>query len=194
MRVASKIPVNVVVVRVLILLICLVVQSACFGKKDEAIAAQDKGGDYLLGLVGYNYTDRNISDYSVNGAAGGHVFLSSPASGGSGTTCCVRLSKTQIGHMRVKVRWQVDGCTYLMSNPVSNATAKIRHFHYQEIEVDVPQVAGIKPHYLETHFYPDGSVQVLLTEDFSEPRIVLSERRLDKSSFPRCHDDKKPTY
>lgn len=151
------------------------------------------GGDYiLLGLLGYNYTDRHISDYSVDNSGGGNIQKSSPTSGGSGITCCVRLSKNDIGPIRVKVRWQVDGCIYVESNPRTGATARLRHFYYKEAEVDVQRVIGEKPNYIETHFYPDGSVQVLLTENASEPRLALDERRLDQSSFPRCRDDKNP--
>lgn len=42
-----------------------------------------------LGIVGYNYTNRAINTFTIDGAGGGNLYVSSPASGGGGTTCCV---------------------------------------------------------------------------------------------------------
>jgi hypothetical protein len=91
----------------------------------------------------------------------------------------------------VKVRWQVDGCTYVESNPITGATGKVRHFYYKETEVDAVRVAGNDPSYIETHFFSDGSVRVQVTENVSKPLLVLDQRRSDKSLFPRCKDDKE---
>jgi hypothetical protein len=147
---------------------------------------------FLLGLIGYNYTDRHISDYTVGGAGGSPVMLSSPTSGGSGITCCLRLSKKSTGPIRVKVRWQLDGCTYLLRNERTGAVAELRHFYYKEADVDVLRIGGGAPGYIETHFYPEGSVQVRLTDHFSSPLLKLDPKRTDKSSFPKCKDDEKP--
>jgi hypothetical protein len=147
---------------------------------------------FLLGLIGYNYTDRHISDYSVNGAGGFDVMLSSPTSGGSGITCCVRLRRNSVVPSRVKVRWQYDGCIYIMKNDLTGATDKVRHYYYKEAEVDVRRADSGAPEYIETHFYQDGSVQVLATDDISRPLLNLDETRVDKSSFPNCKNDEKP--
>jgi hypothetical protein len=167
--------------------------SACHAQQAKVSVVKDRNEGYtLLGLLGYNYTDRDIDDYSVDGAGGGNVILSSPTSGGSGVTCCVKLSNTYKGPIRVKVRWQVDGCKYLIKDDRTGRSDEVRHFYYKETEVDVHRTAENKLGYIETHFYPDGTVKVQLTEHASHPRFVLDENRPDKSFFPRCKDDKKP--
>jgi hypothetical protein len=147
---------------------------------------------FLLGLVGYNYTDRHISNYTVNGVGGGDVLLSSESGGGSGVTCCVRLAKKSVITPRVRVRWQHDGCTYFMRNDQTGATARIRHYYYKEAEIDVQRADSGSPGYIETHFYPDGSVQVRTTENFFDPSLKLDPKRVDKSYFPKCKNDEKP--
>jgi hypothetical protein len=178
--------------RPFLLLASFAMFASCHAQKLDESESR-RGSEYtLLGLVGYNYTDRHISNYSVDSAGGGNVNMSSPTSGGSGVTCCVKLSKKYTGPILVKVRWQVDGCIYIVSNPRTGATAKLRHFYYKEAEVRAQRVVGENPKYIETHFYPDGSVQVLLTENGSNPRLVLDGKRPDKSSFSRCKDDTNP--
>lgn len=157
-------------------------------------SALEKGKEthFLLGLVGYNYTDHHISDYTVNGAGGAFVRLSSSTGGGSGITCCVKLSKKSFVPPRVKVRWQYDGCVYFMKNDETGATDWVRHFYYKEAEVELQRADSGTPRYLETHFYPDGSVKVRSIDDFSDPLIKLDPKRADKSSFPKCKNNEKP--
>jgi hypothetical protein len=174
-----------------LMMLCAAV-TACHARSENSAWGKDDEKDLLLGLVGYNYTDRNISTYTVNDSGGGHVFLSSPDSGGSGVTCCVRISKKSTRPLRVKVRWQYDGCTYLIKNDRTGAADRVRHFYFRETEVDVPRNAREEPDTIETHFYPDGSVQVFLSKDGAAPRLSLDGRRKDKSSFPRCKNDENP--
>lgn len=177
---------------IVLIVAALLADSKCRASESNASQAQSSNNVLSLSLVGYNYTDRHISDYSVNGTGGANVFQSSPSSGGSGVTCCVTLFTAKSGAIRVKVRWQVDGCTYVVSNPRTGATQELTHFFYKEKEVEVTSTTSGRPSYLETHFYPDGSAQVQLTENISRPRLALDENRPDKSSFPRCKDGKKP--
>jgi len=44
---------------------------------------------------------------------------------------------------------------------------------------------------LETHFYPDGSVKVKVTESISLPELRLDEDRKDQTIFSRCKDENK---
>jgi len=159
----------------------------------DEFRSKKRGGDYvLLSLIGYNYTDRHISDYSVSGAGGGHINLSSATSGGSGQACCVRLSRVGGRTFLIKVRWQVDGCKYVERDPRTGATDEIRHFYYKEMDVNVQRMDDQNPGYIETHFYADGSIKVRLTEMASEPILSLDETRPDKSSFSRCKNDEQP--
>lgn len=175
-----------------LLLMLLAVFSVCRAQQTPVSPKTQNADHMLLGLVGYNYTDRHISNYSVNGADGGDVIMSSPTSGGSGVSCCLRLSNKQVGLLRLKVRWQVDGCVYLIKDNSTGKADKVRHYFYREVDANVQRPVGASSKYVETHFYPDGSVKVLLTKNMSSPLLVLDERRPDKSSFPRCKDDEKP--
>lgn len=145
-----------------------------------------------LALIGFNYTDRDIEDYSVKGVGGGDVRLSSSTSGGGGSTCCISFSSVRPPLGKVKVRWQSDGCMYLLKNEITGKSQKIRHLYYKEASVDVKDISLGNPRYIETHFYPDGIVQVLLTKEISNPLIRLDGNRPDKSAFPGCKDGKKP--
>lgn len=174
-------------------LIALSIATMCHVPSVEAVEQKKTGDKYLLlGLVGYNYTDRHISEYSVDGASGGYVRLSSRTGGGSGTTCCVKIQRNYRDRMTVKVRWQVDGCTYLIKDDRTGEADKVRYFYYKEAEVEVLHRDGGDPQYIETHFFPDGSVKVQLTESMSRPILDLDRKRPDKSLFPRCKDDKNP--
>jgi hypothetical protein len=173
-------------------MVSLPVITASDARAEKSAREQLKEKYFLLGLVGYNYTDRHISNYTVNGAGGFDVMLSSPTSGGSGITCCVRLAKKSLIPPRVKVRWQYDGCIYLIKDDQDGKADRVRHYYYKEAEVDVQRADGGTPEYLETHFYSDGTVQVAATDDLSRPRLKLDENRLDKSLFPKCKNDEKP--
>jgi hypothetical protein len=158
-------------------------------------AAQEKtkDGEYIsLDLIGYNYTDRDINDYDVDGQGGGDIQLSSPTSGGGGIVCCARLAMRESEPIIVRVRWQIGGCTYLMRSEFTGSTQRVSHYFYKEEYVKVHRPRGIKPSHLESHFYPDGSVVVLLTDEMSLPRLSLSESRSEQSKFPKCKNDKKP--
>ena len=180
------------ILRSLFFMVLLTIISSSDARAEKSAREQLKEKYFLLGLVGYNYTDRHISNYTVNGAGGLDVMLSSSTSGGSGITCCVRLAKKSLIPPRVKVRWQYDGCIYLIRDERDGKADRVRHYYYKEVEVDVLRADHGTPEYLETHFYPDGTVKVSATDDLSRPRLILDEKRFDKSLFPKCKNDEKP--
>ena len=182
------------VLRIVLVLLLFPIGLPSSARAEKSAYEKIKEQYFLLGLVGYNYTNRHISDYSVNSAGGAFVRLSSPTGGGSGITCCVRLAKNKITPFRVKVRWQHDGCIYLIRNDRTGKAAEVRHYYYKEAEVEVQRADSGTPGYIETHFYPDGSVQVVTTDYFSDPRLALDPKRVDQSLFPRCENDEKPEY
>lgn len=185
---------NFRVLKVFCLLIALLlIDSIYFMPRAGAAQLDGKNNEYVtLDLIGYNYTDRDINDYDVDGQSGGIIQLSSPTSGGSGIVCCVRLAMGRSTPIIVRVRWQVDGCTYLMKSEFTGSTQRLSHYFYKEDYVEVPRPKGIKPRHLESHFYPDGSVAVRLTSDISLPLLSLRESRPEKSKFQKCKNDKKP--
>lgn len=179
-------------IRNLVFMVSFASFSAGSAQAEQSARERLKEKYFLLGLVGYNYTDRHISDYTVDGAGGADISLSSPTGGGSGITCCIKLAKKYVVPPRVKVRWQYDGCIYLMKNDRTGATARVRHYYYKEAEVDLQRADSGTPGYIETHFYPDGTVHVRSTDNFSSPELNLDPKRVDKSQFPRCKDDEEP--
>jgi len=185
---------NFQVLRVLCLVAALLlIDVVFFMPRVCAEQIESKNNEHVtLDLLGYNYTDRDINDYDVDGEGGGIIQLSSPTSGGSGIVCCVRLAMGRSTPIIVRVRWQVDGCTYLMTSERTKKTQRMYHYFYKEEYVEVPHPQGVKPRHLETHFYPDGSVAVRLTDRISLPLLSLRESRPDKSKFPKCENDKKP--
>lgn len=176
-----------------IVVICLIVSIVCTGlarsvEFDVSGSARTKS----LSLVGYNYTDKFIESYTVDYASGGDIKLSSATSGGGGISCCFDYYPGVNEKMLVKVRWQMDGCTYVLKNPITKATADVRHLYYKEEMVEVKRKTSGVPEFIETHIFPDGSVKVFLTAEISSPILRLDAERADKSSFPRCKDGKKP--
>jgi hypothetical protein len=57
-----------------------------------SIASELKAGaprHHALAIVGYNYTERYIDSFHVNGQGGGNLYVSGPTAGGGSSACCV---------------------------------------------------------------------------------------------------------
>jgi hypothetical protein len=143
-----------------------------------------------LSLAGYNYTNRYINEFSVDGQGGGNLYVSSLTGGGGGTTCCAKFWPGV--KYKVKVRWQSGACYFRVRASDSNDVYNRLHSYYKEAEVAVDDRAGERARYMEVHFYPDGSVQLAATEQPSAPRLALEKDREDKTRHPRCPNDEKP--
>jgi hypothetical protein len=158
----------------------------------ENASGAAKGNEpVMLAITGYNYTNRHIGSFSVNGAGGGNIFVSTPASGGGGTTCCVRYrpgSKVR----KVVVEWQTGGCYFHEKSEVSGDVFDTLHSFSHRREVDVDPAIPADPQVLEVHFYPDGGIKASITANESPPRLRLDGAREDKTRYPRCPNDKKP--
>lgn len=126
-----------------------------------------------LALLGYNYTDRQITAFSVtdqagNSTFGGNVALSSPGSGGSGSSCCVMLRPNETQSVRLKVEWTLDGVREKYAKPGDGE----KLFHGT---VTIAPPYPKRPNNLEIHFYPDGHLEGVISEFPSDPRIVHPE-------------------
>lgn len=144
-----------------------------------------------LAIHGYNYTDRYIGYFKVDSVGGGNIYVSGPDSGGGGTTCCAFYTKGA-GSWKAKVNWQTGACRWAETVQKSGETVFELHKYYKTVEVDVDPQIPLDPKHLEVHFYPDGSIQIALTEEESPPRLVLSKDREDKSPSPQCPGNKEP--
>lgn len=144
-----------------------------------------------LAIVGYNYTNRYINTFEVDGAGGGNLFVSSPTSGGGGTTCCA-LYMPGLPGLKLTIRWQDAGCIYHTKSTTSNEVFEHIYHTYKEAEVPVEDLGGLQPRYLEVHFYPDGTVQAAATQQESPPRLKLPKQREDRDPYQLCPGDKSP--
>ena len=144
-----------------------------------------------LTIYGYNYTNRYIDQFYVNGNAGSNLGVSTPTAGGSKTVCCFSYAPGTPAPKTVKVKWQHEACEYKVTTS-DNETFSRMHSFFKIQEVAVNPNVPANPGYFEVHFYPDGHVEAAITEHSSPPRLLLSEDREDRSDYPRCPDDQKP--
>lgn len=154
-----------------------------------------------LVIQGYNYTDMFIDSFTVNGAGGGNIFVSSPTTGGGGSVCCFSFNPSATRPILLKIRWAAAYCMEHKANPYSFGPRFVdeRKALWKEAlvplsEVSTPAMA------LEVHFYPDGHVEAAVTAGHSSPRLKLpisaDEQRPGASShFPPCsHDQLQQGY
>jgi hypothetical protein len=145
-----------------------------------------------LSITGYNYTDRYINDFSVNGNSGGNIYVSSPSGGGGGSTCCATYVSGDKA-WRVRVEWQIGGCMYDKSVNDDGSLVYSIHPYYKEVVVQIDPRIPNDPKYLEVHFYPDGHIEAAVTEKKSAPRLVLEKNRENKTSrLATCPNGRRP--
>ena len=182
--------------RASVLLLTMLCTAACNSQTTGEPGAEpppkklSRGTLISLGIVGYNYTNRYIDAFSVDGAGGGNLFVSGPSSGGGGTACCTPYV-IGLKTFKVKVRWHTAACTY--NERVSHGEKfSDTHRFFKEMQVQVEPNIPDNPRYLEVHIYPDDRVEAVVTEEVSRPRLILSKDREDNSDYPRCPNGKKP--
>ena len=108
-----------------------------------------------LTLYGLNYTDLYIKSFSVSGIGGGNIFVSSPTSGGGGGVCCMPWYPGAALPIPVRVTWTRDNKRWC------------------EKEVMITGPVPEKPENFAVHFYPDGHIEIELTEDIPVPKLQL---------------------
>ena len=144
-----------------------------------------------LTIYGYNYTNRYIDQFHVNGNAGSNLGVSTPTAGGSKSVCCFTYTPGTPAPKTVKVKWQHGACEYTITTSSGYTTSRAHPF-FKTLEVPVNPKIPANPGYFEVHFYPDGHVEAAITVHSSPPRLILSEDREDRSDYPRCPNDQKP--
>ena len=143
-----------------------------------------------LALVGYNYTNRYIDQFDVDGQGGGNIYVSGPGTAGSGSACCVSY-RSGAKARKVKIRWQTDACTY--NERVSGSERfSDTYSYFKELEVQVDSNIPDYPRYFEVHIYSDGHAEATITAHESKARLTLGNEHEDKSNYLRCPNDKKP--
>jgi Protein of unknown function (DUF3304) len=155
---------------------------------NEAPQAQAQGPSQGLLIQGYNDTDTYIDSFTVNGAGGGNVFVSSPTTGGGKSVCCFNFNAAS--KAPVTIRWAASYCMYSATNKYGESY-QWRKSIFREVQVPVERPTGIVPAALEVHFYPDGHVEVAVTAGHSPPRLKLpitadEQRPGASNNFPPC--------
>ena len=110
-----------------------------------------------LTIYGYNYTDLYIDSFEVGGNGGGNLEVSIPNAGGGKSVCCASVYPALVPY-EVKVKWK-------------GREGKNR---WCETKVMLNGPTPAKPEYFEVHFYPDGHIEVAVTEHASKPRLQLT--------------------
>lgn len=111
-----------------------------------------------LGIHGFNYTDRVIELFSIDGRGGGNIAVSSPTSGGGKTTCCLRWYPGSQLSRPVKIEWMryKNDKEFWCKKTVM-------------LKAPFPE----KPTDVAVHFMPDGNIEVELTEGYPELKLRL---------------------
>jgi hypothetical protein len=138
----------------------LMLSAGCDAKDNNAIA---------LGIVGYNYTDRAIASFSVNGSGGGNIYLSSPDGGGGKTVCCVSVRATTQLPITMEIKWTWDR--------VEDDGGKVlRQEESRTTKAVLKGPIPANPTQFEVHFYPDGHVELAISNIYSPPRLKLERK------------------
>jgi len=148
---------------------CFLAGVACVFALLPILASCEDSKPVMLGITGYNYTDRYIDRFSVGGQAGGNVFLSTATSGGGNTSCCIGYNPRRPLPIWMKVEWtwgRVEDSAGNVIKPDEHAEATV------ELRGPVP----LDPQDLEVHFMPDRTVQLRITAKRSEPLLIIDRR------------------
>ncbi len=127
----------------------------------------------MLGITGYNYTDRYIDGFSVNGQGGTNMGAHT---NGSGEACCIVWRPGTALPVPMFVEWTYGENQDLRTGQIY----KPRETHRVEVELKgpVPQ----NPTVFAVHFYPNNTVQVEVAEDYPKPRLRRSNMTKEAQS------------
>lgn len=123
----------------------------------------------MLAITGYNYTDRYIDGFSVNGQGGSNVLLSDDSDGGGKTTCCIVWRPGTALPMTMFVEWTYGIEGNLQTGEVYREPETLR------AEVELTGPVPEHPTVFVVHFYPNNTVQLEVAEDYPKPRLKRSE-------------------
>jgi hypothetical protein len=158
----------------------------CNAAQPDAAKRKDSK-HHALTIYGYNYTNRYIDQFYVDGQGGMNLYVSSPTSGGGGGVCCIGWTDGTPLPQTVMVRWVASACMQEVTNS-NGRTREVPVHTFKEQEVELRGPVPKDPGYFEVHFYPDGHIEVAITAIPSDPRL-----RLDKSreapqdvQYPKC--------
>jgi hypothetical protein len=127
---------------------------------------------HSLAIVAYNYTDRYMDSFEVNGQGGGNLDISKEFSGGGKTACCVRWTDGSALPKKVTVKWVASYC--IRHDKTSDGEEFRRReslWKIADLQFNGPVPAN--PQNFEVHFYRDGHIELAMSESDSLPRLQL---------------------
>ena len=143
------------------------------------------GKSRALTIYGYNYTNRYIDQFYVDGQGGGNLDVSGPGSGGGGSVCCIGWRDGTRLPQTVHIRWVAGGCLHTVVNSSGESREAVRHV-FREKDVILSGPVPADPGYFEVHFYPDEHIEVAITTLPSHPRLQLDPARSADPSPEKC--------
>lgn len=148
----------------------LLASIACVFALLPTLASCEDSKPMMLGITGYNYTDRYIDIFSVGGQGGSDVDLSTATAGGSKTTCCIGYNPRRPLPIQMKVEWKWGR--------VEDASGKvIKVMEHAEATAELRGPVPENPRFLEVHFMPDRTVQLRITAESSKPMLIIDRSR-----------------
>lgn len=153
------------------------------GAAQQAVAPSEKSAEssqpenlvpktHSLAIVGYNYTDRYMDSVFVNGQGAGNLDISTPTAGGGSSMCCVSWRDGSKLPKKIKVQWVAAYCMQILHGS-EGETQTMRQPMWKSADVDLYGPVPAIPQNLEVHFYPDGHIELAMTEGDSPPRLTL---------------------
>lgn len=129
---------------------------------------------HRLALIGYNYTDRYIDSFTVNGQGGGNLSISTPTSGGGSMMCCVGWMEGSELPKKITVKWVGSYCTQrLFGREGPDDYQDLRQSIWKTADIQFNGPVPRDPENFEVHFYPDGTIEAAMTRGYSPPRLQL---------------------
>ena len=166
----------------------LALLTACQPAASDAGGTGDGKKHHALSIEGYNYTDRYIDQFSVNGQGGSNMDVSDPVAGGGKSACCIGWTDGTPLPQTVTVQWAAPGCLKKVTNSDGESRDTVVHT-FKEKEATLTGPIPKNPGNFEVHIYRDGHVEVAITEFPSESRLKLDASR-DSKEYPRCESKK----
>jgi len=109
-------------------------------------------------VVGFNYTDRSIALFTIDGFGAGGVNAHE-SGGGGGTVCCMSVPRN--GKMwHIKIAYELTQEQYKKDLPND----------VYETDIPVPSLPNKHGGYIEFHFLPDRKIEAKWVESPTDPR------------------------
>lgn len=155
------------------------------GKAGSTASQPTPGKTHSLAIHGYNYTDRYIDSFEVNGQGGGNLSLSDPINGGGGGACCVSWTEGAKLPRKVTIKWTASYCTLTATTSAGEVFTRREPF-WKIADVEFNGPVPNDPMNFEVHFYRDGKIEVAITAVASESRVKLDPAdRYARKGTPR---------